>query len=352
MITFDDPAAGVHAPDARVLVEVMSAFGLGGILSVEPLHTGTMNLNWRVVTQVGAFAVKQIVDADAEQSRRQHHAVQALAERGMPVPTPVRLAAGRRTVPGDTVLDHPAGNFSVVPWVAGRHRMGSELDLAESAALGRFLAVLHARLAVVLPTAPNATETENKEPGATLDAIDDYLALIDARPELDAFDADAHRLLLARRALIRAQLHLRPVDRGPVGSAGWTHGDFQQFNLVWDGRRVAGVLDWDRLRIDVLLAEVVRAAVLIFSHDETPGLDLDKVSAFVSGYRSLYSVSPDALVAAVHHWWWNHLCGLWELRRHYQDGDRRCDTFFVRNSALVAWWSNHHEDVRTAFTRL
>src|SRR5262245_9942480 len=96
MITFDDPTRPSRTPDARALAEVMAAFGLGPIVDVEPVHTGTMNLNWRVVTPAGAFAVKQVVDAAAAESRRQHQVLRALAARGMPTPLPVRLAS--RTV--------------------------------------------------------------------------------------------------------------------------------------------------------------------------------------------------------------------------------------------------------------
>ncbi|HZC27768.1 MAG TPA: hypothetical protein VE287_12140, partial [Actinopolymorphaceae bacterium] len=69
-------------------------------------------------------------------------------------------------------------------------------------------------------------------------------------------------------------------------------------------------------------------------------------------YGSIRPLDPDAVVGAVHRWWWNHLCGFWELDQHYNRGNTRCDHFFTGNSALVAWWSNHHEDVRTAFTKL
>lgn len=133
--------------------------------------------------------------------------------------------------------------------------------------------------------------------------------------------------------------------RRPVA---WTHGDFQQLNLLWDGGRVAAVLDWDRLRVDALAEEVTRAAVLMMDN-HPKGLDLDRVAAFVDGYRTIMPLTSAQLVGAAHRWWWNYLCGLWPLNRHYEDGDTSCDRFFVINSVVLSWWYEHHDEVFEAF---
>ena len=40
------------------------------------------------------------------------------------------------------------------------------------------------------------------------------------------------------------------------GQAGWTHGDFHDLQVLWDDGRVSAVLDWDRLGVRRLAAEV------------------------------------------------------------------------------------------------
>ncbi|MEQ4208079.1 phosphotransferase [Actinopolymorpha sp. B9G3] len=329
-----------------ILADVVTAFGLGELSTVEPVTTGTMNRNWRVSTPAGVYAVKQLLDVGADQARRHHAATSALAAKGFPVPGPAALADG------DTLLEHPAGLFAVSAWAAGVHRAGSELDLARCEALGRVLGDVHVLLASVLPAAPPLVLADTKDPGVVCEAIDRYVALIDgrrSRGEGDDFDERARGLLLTRRASIEAQVCRRPDDAARVGPAGWIHGDFQQYNVLWDGGRVSAVLDWDRMRVGVLPSEVVRAAVYIFSHADGHCVDLDRVAAFVRGYRAVEPVDAVAFADAVHRWWWNQLCALWQLSRHYELGDLRCDRFFFSESALLSWWEHHADDVRDAF---
>lgn len=72
---------------------------------------------------------------------------------------------------------------------------------------------------------------------------------------------------------------------------------FHDLNLLWSTgqpSRVSAVLDWDRLRVGPLAAEVVRTASLISGYDQTPelrALDLERVAAFTAGYRELIPLS-------------------------------------------------------------
>lgn len=332
-----DPVSGGKV---ERVTAVMTEFGLGAPTKIERLPLGFMNRNWRVATPDGIFVVKQVLDVAIEKVIRQHTVTAALAGRGFPVPRQATLPGG------DTVLDHADGMFTVAPWVSGVFRQGVDLDLAECATLGGLLGELHHHLADVLPVV-NVDTPASADPDAALDAIDGYLALIEARTDRDDFDERAHEWLRNRRDLVRAQVSRRPVD-GFVGPVAWTHGDFQQLNLLWDGGRVAAVLDWDRLRVDALAAEVTRAAVLMMDNHPM-GLDLHRVSAFVDGYRTIMPLTSAQLVGAAHRWWWNYLCGLWPLNRHYEDGDTSCDRFFVINSAVLSWWYQHHDEVFEAF---
>ncbi len=111
------------------------------------------------------------------------------------------------------------------------------------------------------------------------------------------------------------------------------------------------MLDWDRLAVRPVATEVVRSATLLFGFGDSRGLDLNRVAAFTTGYRAARTLTDDQLRDAVHRLWWERVCNdLWHLRLHYDNGDASCDHLFWSASALLAWWTDHREDVAAAFT--
>lgn len=329
--------------DARALGAVAMAFGLGAVQHVEVIDAGLMNRNWRVTTDSGVFAVKQVLDIDATAARRQHAATRALAERGRPVPAPLTTAGG------DTLLEHDGHIYAVAGWARGAHREGLDLSPAEVRALGAVLADLHADLALVMPVVPEMMREPVTEPATTKDKIDRYAAAA-ARPDRDAMDEFVLDRLRLRRQLLAQVGHLRPDDDVDVGPCGWVHGDFQHLNLLYADGEVSAVLDWDRLKPRPLAAEVVRSATLLFGFGDARGLDLARVSMFAAGYRSRRKLSDEALADAVHRLWWERVCDTWQLRRRYEHADTSCDHLFRSAEALLSWWTAHRSQVTTAFT--
>lgn len=339
------PAPGGNGAAERDLVaEVAAWFGLGAVMDVRPVAEGLMNRNWRVTTQSGVVAVKQVLDIGADAARRQHAAARALADRGLPVPAPV-------TGPeGVTLLEQPAGLFAVLPWAAGAHRSGLSLTSAECEVLGRLLGQLHAGLAQVMPADVAEVKVPVTEAAAAKERIDRYLGLIEAKPVLDVFDRHARRRLHQRRELLENAAHLRPDEDALTGPAGWTHGDFHDLNVLWDGGRVSAVLDWDRLGVRPLAGEVARSATLLFGYGDRRGLDTGRVAAFSRGYRGVVWLTGEQLTDAVHRLWWERLCDFWQLKWHYERGDISCDHLFGSASALLPWWTAHRGEVCEAFT--
>ena len=199
-----------------------------------------MNRNWQAVTPAGTVAVKQVIDATRRAVRTQHVAVTALARAGLPVPAPVAGPAGV------TVLEHPAGLFTVLPWAAGRHRSGLSLGHDECGMLGALLG------GCMLPW-PHAAVAREEVPVAVTpvtaasERMARYLALAGQNRPGDDFDRLVLRRLGERAGLLETMAHLRPADQVWAGPAGWTHGDFHHLQVLWDGGRVSAVLDWDRL---------------------------------------------------------------------------------------------------------
>jgi len=342
--------------DHALITAAVRGFGLSDPVEAWALAEGLMNRNWRVRTREGEWALKQILDIDADSARRQHRVTRVLAEWGVPVPPP-------HTSPGgDTVVEVAGmGVFAVLPWVEGVHRDGRDLDVQECRYLGGLLARIHhglssAGVAGVLTAAPQSQVIAVSEAAKAKAKIDHYLGLIDARAEFDEFDHLVRRRLAQRQELLEHLAYLRPQDTAPVASIGWVHGDFHDLNLLWStgtSSRVSAVLDWDRLRCAPLAAEVARSATLIFGYDLSPelrALDLDRVAAFTAGYRELVPLPAASLADAVHRLWWERLCDFWQLSWHYQKADTSCDHLFGSASALLAWWSEHREAVSLAFT--
>jgi Ser/Thr protein kinase RdoA (MazF antagonist) len=100
---------------------------------------------------------------------------------------------------------------------------------------------------------------------------------------------------------------LRPGTDVPAGPSGWTHGDFQHLNLIWQGCRVAGVIDWDRTSVRPLGQGLTRSATLLFARDSGE-LDLGRVAAFVRGYRTVVPLGREDLADAVDRMWWARMC--------------------------------------------
>ncbi|MFI6513553.1 phosphotransferase [Streptosporangium sp. NPDC050855] len=164
---------------------------------------------------------------------------------------------------------------------------------------------------------------------------DRFLAIIADRTEPDAFDTAA------------AEAQDGEDVRGP---AGWTHGDVQVLNLLWEHGVVTAVLDWDRLRVRPYGEEVVRTARVQFAAADGRW-DLERVQAFVAGYRSVIPICDADLVDAVERQWWDCMPGFWQLTWHYDRNDHNPDRLWASGERLLHWWSARRDQVRAAFTK-
>jgi hypothetical protein len=116
-------------------------------------------------------------------------------------------------------------------------------------------------------------------------------------------------------------------------------------NIIWHNDRIAAVIDWDRIRVRPFAEEIVRTATIQF---ETPhGLDLDRVAAFVAGYRSVMPITSDALADGVHRMWWKRMPNYWHLVCHCDRDDHGCDDLFLSGEALLHWWTAHRPSSTT-----
>lgn len=330
---------------SRDLAAITNAFDLGEL--TEPpqyLADGLMNRNWRIGTTRGRFAVKQIIDVPLEAARRNLGTLSALAADGIPVCTP--LVSGS----GDTVAEVEDHGYCVIEWVDGEHVRGSDLPLDHVSDLGERLGLIHRALAANAPASVPAVppSAEVASVAKALEAADRYLATVAALDSPSAFDRSVAEAMEQRKQLLGKYGDLYPKGDVPVGPYGWTHGDFQYRNILWQGGQVAAVLDWDRLRVRPYAEEVARTAQVQFGVEGR--FDLERVSAFVGGYRRVIDLPVEDLADGVRRLWWKRMTDFWQLSFHYKRGDHGFDDLFLDDEALLHWWTDRLDEVRAAMT--
>ncbi|MFH8515197.1 phosphotransferase [Streptomyces gelaticus] len=325
---------------------LIKAFDIGEVLDRRHLADGLMNVNWRLDTPVGRFALKRVTDVPLDRLRRNLAVLPVLASHGVPVCAPLFTTAG------DAVAEVGGSGYCLFPWSAGEHVRGTDLWPEQVSELGTHLAGLHAALSRVadvagLPTAPMSVTAEVTEPERAVQQADRLAGAVAARGSGGAFDAAAGVALEERKILLDKHSRLRPEGVVPAGPHGWTHGDFQYRNLLWADGELATVLDWDRLGVRPYAEEVVRTAQVQFGMEGV--FDLERVSAFVAGYQSVIPLERATLVDAARRLWWKRMTDFWQLEFHYDRDDRSCDDLFIADEALLHWWTERIDVVERAF---
>ncbi len=332
-------------PDSA-LSELIDAFDLGGVRERRYLADGLMNANWRLDTPAGQFALKRVTDVSLERLQRNLRVLAALAADGVPVSAPVP------TVSGSLVAQVGGGAWCLFSWVAGSHVRGVDLTLSQVSALGAHLGRLHLSLGRacgrgLLPGVPETITADVTSPERAVEKAERLSAAVRDKGTDSDFDKEAAVALDRRRTLVFKHADQRPRSVTPEGDHGWTHGDVQYRNLLWEGGELAAILDWDRVAVRPYAEEVVRTAQVQFGVGGV--FDLARVSAFVEGYRSVVPLEPSALVDGARRLWWKRMTDFWQLEFHYDRGDLSFDELFTADEALLHWWTDRLDQVEDAF---
>jgi homoserine kinase type II len=225
--------------------------------------------------------------------------------------------------------------------------------MAQAAEFGRLVATIHRTLgnlagspALTAAVRPRAKVTD---PDKAIDKADRLLTVIAGRSLLTDFDRRAQALLEDRIGLLGKHRQCVPaVVDGLPGAFGWTHGDLQHRNVLWSAGSVTAVLDWDRVGVRPLGEEVARTAQVQFG-GEHGFLDLERVAAFVTGYRSVVPLPRADLADAVERLWWKRMSDYWIFEFHYDRDDYGPDSLLVPSERFLAWWTDRRADVHEAF---
>ncbi|MGW1431859.1 phosphotransferase [Streptomyces sp. NPDC002431] len=339
------PPARTAIPN-NALIELISVFQLGEVQGYKYLADGLMNANWKVDTAAGVFALKRVTDVSLDRLVRNLGVLDALAGEGIPVSAPVP------TVSGALVAEVDGGVWCLFPWAAGSHLRGVDLSRSQAASLGTHLGRLHVGLdracgRGLLPAVPETAISDVVTPERAVDKSERLSGLVEKKGTVTAFDTAAEAALEERRALIDKYADRRPRGEAPGRRHGWTHGDVQYRNLLWDGGELTAILDWDRVGVRPFAEEVARTAQVQFGVDGV--FDLDRVAAFVGGYRSEAPLEDSALLDGVRQLWWKRMTDFWQLEFHYDRGDFSFDELFTADEALLHWWTERLDQVEGAF---
>jgi Ser/Thr protein kinase RdoA (MazF antagonist) len=325
------------------LAALLARYGIFDVHGFKPLDTGLLNRSFEVRTGAGRLFLKNYLDQSPSAIRHQHTVTAALAARGLPVLPPIADRAGR------TLNYSGPRSFALYPWSEGRHLPGLELSLNQCAELGSALGQLHEALgALHRPSAqPLFQPTVSVEQAQA--RIGSLLPLVGRRRPREGIDELAEFRLLERRGLINAFAGRRPSGFEQL-TVGYVHGDFHSLNVFHDeAGGVRAIVDWDRLGVHPYVEELIRSALILFVDPYDGHLDLDRVTAYVSGYCERLPWLAAELPTGVHRLWWERLTDFWMLEWRYELDDPRTDVQFPGASALVVWWTHHYDKVLDAF---
>jgi homoserine kinase type II len=250
------------------IADLLQAWKVAPPTGVRAPGRGTNNVVRIIHTATSAYVLRIHQNATAQQVAAERRLLTAVSGTGLPFDVPVSML----TEDGRVTVATAYGPASLTPWTPGDHPTRDSRGLLQAgAALGQ----LHLALAA-LPARLAPTDWSTR----TLDAIHPHVS------DLEVLAADLIRALptepAARWFADRApEIEARTTHWYEVLPRQIVHGDYSLGNVLVDGNRVTGVLDFEIAGIDMRLIDL--AAALLQSTDD---LRADEVTAFCRGYAT------------------------------------------------------------------
>lgn len=299
--------------DAQFWRTILDAWQIGSISALVQPETGTINEIVRVVTTDGDFFLRAY--RHPERAPFEHAAIAHARSRGLPAIGPCLLPDGT------TLLERDGRRYALFPQAPGQQCARGDLDGAEVAAMGGFLATLHLALRDY-PHAAGRHRTITIDRAATLAGLDRLEETIRRRPGTDPLDAVALPRLAARRAWLKRQPDDSAIDQA-VFSEQLIHGDYQESNLFFAGGKVCAVIDWDQAYVASRGWEVLRTLDFVF------GFAPDHCRDFLVAYRAVQPLTPDDLDRAAAAYGLMRAHDLWLYNAYYLEGNARVGRFIT-----------------------
>lgn len=258
---------------------------------VQPFTRGTNNLMYRVETAEGVYVLR--VAGASVQPRRLHFeydVLSQLARAQLPFALPLPLPTTRGEIYAHLGDGSDAALVTLTPLIAGEHPARDDLERAEAA--GAALALLDNALGAVAPEHPeDAVQWRSTgdlahvhpfapEPRAAFATLPIAEAM--RRRLVAGFDA-----LMARIPTLYANLPVR-----------LSHEDYDPSNVLMEGARVTGVVDWEFCARDLRAMDLVVALTWWPVEVYGSGAEWPILAALLRGYGR-HAALERAEVAAI-----------------------------------------------------
>lgn len=252
-------------------------FGLE-VTAFRPILQGSVNTNGVLETPSGRSWFLRIYEEQTPETARHEAAVlAALARAGVPTPTPLPLASGEGAIAEHQVGENAPKPVAVFPFVEGDMLCQKAVTEPRVAAVGAGLAVVHEAGRALLEGPQGwAIGRTRFGPQALLRRLD---AVATASPPPAVAAALPH---LAKRAADRLATPSR-------GEEGFVHGDLFRDNVLFQGDRLAALLDFESASRGPLAFDL---AVTLLAWCFGSDLDLGLGRALMRGYCAVRPIEP------------------------------------------------------------
>jgi len=252
---------------AETLSGWLSRYAIGRLVSFEGISAGVQNSNFFVTTTLGRYVLTLFESIPRSELPYYLYLMAHLAHHGLPVPAPI---ANRDNEYLGTLSEKPA---ALVARLSGASVMDPEP--AHCGRVGAMLAGLH------LAGMSYGRRQENPR-GAEWRARTGHRL----RPYLPAAELD----LLDTELAFQADIQFASLPRGAI------HGDLFRDNVLWDGERIGGVIDFYFAGHDALLFDI---AVTTNDWCTLPDGELDpsRTDALLTAYHAERPFTKEELAA-------------------------------------------------------
>lgn len=340
MTATETPEHG-SASTAPPTVEQLLSTGFGvTALALDRIPVGQGTVNYRATTDTGPLFVKAYPPGtDLVQESAGIRLSALAAQAGIPVARPLALADGT------FIATHVGSAASVWEYIDGEI-IETGYTRPQLHAVGHTLGMIHRTFAALPESSGPAPQTESwlafDAPGF-VSTIDRLLGIIEAKDEIDEFDHVAQCTLRERRDQVEHIPTL--IAELPPLSTQVLHGDYSPMNVMFNGERLAAVIDFRPPDPFFIAYELGRVAYYPNTVVRSQQWQADAATLIAAYQDSNPDVAPDGIAYSARVALIQLLTSLYGVKNHYlKPGLLQAD--------LDAFWLLRHHAATTLLDHL
>jgi thiamine kinase-like enzyme len=279
----------ILALDKNQIAEICSAFHLGNpVNDIVPVRGGLIHRMWRLDTNSGSYAIKELDAAIMKRPRIHESYIQS---------EEISAALKRQNIPAETALinnmislfETGGAIVMVYPWINGRTLTFNEITSDHAKQIGRLVAAIHA---------VNMTSLDLPLPEIHSITTDGWQALIiEARSQqlswAEIAEKNITNLITWSEQYENAQQQL---NKQLIIS----HRDMDPKNVIWRDANSPVLIDWEGAGLINPTAEIINVAMEWAGMTEVTFRE-NIFAAVISGYRANQGrIATEEVQAAIH----------------------------------------------------